>query len=314
MFHSSALLRMSALLALGAGCCAAQAVLVEASVQLRESGLPPVVSGSQSAVGRSTNGDPISGQAGFGTGSAGFELAPRLRQAGFGGFSAAETFAEFNELQRETQLQAFVNIEDHFHIDGPVGPDSRAFLVLRASGTLIPALDFEHTYTQLRGDATVTANAQVSYSLEQRPSAGALPVATSTERVSQVGSWLGAGNPCAPVACIIGTGVDVSFVVPLALGQGARDFSFQFLVAANGFRGGGFDFGAAPAPRAEAGLAATSPFSFELQLSPGLTFSADGGYYLDAVPLTPVPEPPSPCLWLAATLAAGGWLRRRRMA
>ena len=304
---------VAALLASLAGTApSGRAATIDGSVALREIGLPPVVSGGDSAGGRTINGDPISAHAAFGGGAADVDIAPRLGQAVFGGHSAAESFSDFVNLQRETSLQGFIDINDHFSLSGNVQGPAVAFLVLHASGTLLPALDFEHEFTNQRGDATVTANAHISYFLNQRL-AGGTSISTGSDQIGQVGSWLGSGNPCFPAVCRIGTGVDVTFSIPLLIAGGARQFDIEFSVAANGFKGGGFDFGGVPVAAGARGLDAdaTSTLSFELQLPPGLSFTADGGYFMHATTITPVPEPPAAWLLAAGALAAGYRLRRR---
>lgn len=295
----------------------AVAASIRVFVETRESGRPPVLNGGDGDGASFNDGSPHSGAAAFGFNTASFDIAPQLGQLALLGQSATTTFAEWGGLLRETRASGQVEISDRFRVEGSIVGTVAGFFVARVSGSLLPNLDFEGEYHQARGDATITTISRTLFTLAQRTQGG---VVSENRLHDQVGSWLGSGSPCG-AACVIGTEIEVEFLIPLLISDDSREFDFNLNFAATGTRGGGFDFGGgAPLTGAEQLLASlagspASTLSFELRLPAGLSFRADGGHFMHLAPLEPggpaLPEPPVLALLMVAAAAACAARRRR---
>lgn len=289
---------------------AADAASIRVFVHVGESGRPPVVTGADGAGAAFTDGTRHAGAAAFGSNTGAFDVAPQQGLMSLLGQSAFTTFPEWGGLLRETVASGSFEIADSFRVEGAITGQVAGFFVARVSGQLLPALDFEEDFLAARNAATATSFSRTQLLLAQRTPGG---VIGENRLHDQVGSWLGAGSPC---ACVIGTGLEIEFVIPLLISDDSREFAFNLNVAATGTRGGGFAFGGAGAnleQGADSGLLAAfaaadpaSTLSFELHLPPGLSFSSGGGNFMHLAPLEPpvgVPEPPLPGLFFAAFAA-----------
>ena len=296
-------------LALLAACAGAQAAsFIQAVLEVRETSRPPGPNGADGGGGNTSVGAPIQDVASFGSGSVGVDLVPQLGQGSMLGQSAPLNFSDGVLNVHTTLADGGIEISDHLHINGNVGGPVQGLFVVHMTGVLLPALPYE-VDALLAGRPSVTASAHGRAEISYRNAQG---LQSASEQVDQIGSWLGPGNPCT-MGCRVGTTVDIMISLPMFIDATGRDFNFTMSFTGVGNSGGGFDFSAPAVVPGQAPRAGGSAISAQVLLPEGLSYTADGGYYVSSGVLGAVPEPAPARLFATAPLAAGLlrlWRRR----
>jgi hypothetical protein len=259
-----------------------------AHVQTR---IPPIVLTDAKGSGV-VDGSATSGVALAGGSSASYNLFPQQGIGTISGQSAVISFGDWAILGHESQADAFVRISDRFHIDGHIEDEVLGNLRVSWSGTLSPNDAFEQEHFARFGQPTVTARARLSLSTFFIRSNGSVSNIDTKVR-NRVGGQVGPVNPCSPILCVVGEDALLETEQPFAVTDQVRDFGFVLVIGAVGTRGGGFNMAGSGGTDRELLSAAMSGleksfFDIAVELPEGLSFTAEGGHYMQ---LATIPDP-----------------------